>query len=150
MSGWWSVACGQRLPSATGHRPLTTAYISPRLDLAHHVALNLEIPPASAERGVGAILNALRMMLPRDVFDRLKTSLPDAESYMGRALMSAARTGEMPGPTGPSGLHRALVTAGIRREDMPILGRIVLEYVRPVIGEEAMKQFLELAPVLRD
>jgi hypothetical protein len=31
------------------------------------VAANLEIPTASAERGVGAILNALRMILPRDV-----------------------------------------------------------------------------------
>ena len=99
---------------------------------------------------MGAILNALRMVLPRDVFSRLKATLPDAESYMGRALMSAARTGEMPGPTGPSGLHRALLTAGIERADMPILGRIVLEYVRPVIGEEAVNQFRDLAPVLRD
>jgi len=120
------------------------------LDLAHHVAANLEIPVANAERGVGAILNALRMILPREVFERVKTSLPDAESYMGRALMSAARTGEMPGPTGPSGLARALLTAGIKHEDMALLGRIVLEYVRPVIGEEALKTFRDLAPVLKD
>ena len=120
------------------------------MDLAHHVAANLEIPNASAERGVGAILNALRITLPRDVFARVKTSLPDAESYMGRALISAARTGEMPGPTGPSGLARALIMAGIKHEDMPLLGRIVLEYVRPVIGEEAVRSFRDLTPVLRD
>jgi len=120
------------------------------MDLAHHVAANLEIPAATAERGVGAILNALRMVLPRDVFNRVKTALPDAESYMGRALMSAARTGEMPSPTGPSGLGRALITAGIKHEDMPILGRIVLEYVRPIIGEEAVRTFRDLAPVLKD
>ena len=120
------------------------------MDLAHHVAANLEIPVASAERGVGAILNALRMILPREAFDRVKAALPDSESYMGRALMSAARTGEMPGPTGPSGLARALTTAGIKHEDMPILGRIVLEYVRPIIGEEAVQTFRDLAPVLRD
>ena len=54
------------------------------MDLAHHVAANLEIPVASAERGVGAILNALRMIVPRDLFERVKASLPDAESYMGR------------------------------------------------------------------
>jgi len=35
------------------------------VDLAHHVAGNLEIPTANAERGVGAILNALRMIGPR-------------------------------------------------------------------------------------
>jgi len=120
------------------------------MDLAHHVAANLEIPVASAERGVGAILNALRMIVPRDLFDRVKASLPDAESYMGRALMSAARTGEMPGPTGPSGLARALLTAGIKHEDMPLLGRIVLEHVRPIIGEEAVATFRGLAPVLKD
>jgi hypothetical protein len=120
------------------------------MDLAQHVAANLEIPTAAAERGVGAILNALRMVLPRDVFEQLKAGVPDAESYMGRALMSAARTGEMPGPTGPSGLARALRTAGIVREDMPRLGRIVLEYARPVVGEPAVQQFLELAPALRD
>lgn len=120
------------------------------MDLAQHVAANLEIPRASAERGIGAIFNALRMILPRDVFEHVRASLPDAESYMGRALMSAARTGEMPGPTGPSGLARALATAGIKHEDMPILGRIVLEYVRPVIGEEAVRTFRDLAPVLKD
>ena len=120
------------------------------MDLAQHVAANLEIPTAAAERGVGAILNALRMVLPRETFWRVKTIIPDAESYMGRALMSASRTGEMVGPTGPSGLARALHTAGIKQEDMPLVGRIVLEYVRPVVGEETVRQFRELAPVLRD
>ena len=120
------------------------------MDLAQHVAANLEIPISTAERGVGAILNALRMVVPRGTFDRLKETVPDAESYMGRALMSAARTGEMPGPTGPSGLMRALLTAGIRHEDMPRLGRIVLEHLRPVLGEQAVRQFLSVAPALRD
>jgi hypothetical protein len=119
------------------------------MDLAQHVAANLEIPAATAERGVGAVLNALRMIIPRDQFERLKTTIPDAESYMGRALMSAARTGEMPGPTGPSGLARALLTAGVREQDMALLGRIVLEYVRPVVGEEAVQHFLHVAPVLK-
>lgn len=120
------------------------------MDLAHHVAANLEVPGAVAERGIGAILNALRMVVPRELFEQVKAAVPDAESYMGRALMSAARTGEMPGPTGPSGLARALLTAGIRREDMARLGRIVLEHVRPVIGEQTIRQFLDVAPVLRE
>lgn len=120
------------------------------MDLAQHVAANLEIPSSTAERGVGAMLNALRMVVPRETFERIKVTVPDAESYMGRALMSAARTGEMPGPTGPSGLMRALLTAGIKHEDMPRLGRIVLEHLRPVIGEHTVSQFLVIAPVLRD
>jgi hypothetical protein len=120
------------------------------MNLAQHVAANLEVSGSAAERGIGAMLNALRMVVPRETFERVKAAVPDAESYMGRALMSAARTGEMPGPTGPSGLARALLTAGIKREDMPRLGRIVLEHLRPVIGEEAIKTFREVAPALRD
>ena len=120
------------------------------MDLAQHVAANLEISTSTAERGVGSILNAVRMVVPRETFERVKGIVPDAESYMGRALMSAARTGEMPGPTGPSGLMRALLTAGIKHEDMPRLGRIVLEYLRPVMGEQLVKQFLAVAPALRD
>jgi len=120
------------------------------MDLAQHVAANLEISTSTAERGVGAILNAVRMVVPRETFERVKGVVPDAESYMGRALMSAARTGEMPGPTGPSGLMRALMTAGIKHDDMPRLGRIVLEYLRPVMGEQSVKQFLAVAPALRD
>jgi hypothetical protein len=120
------------------------------MDLAQHVAANLEISTSTAERGVGAILNAVRMVVPRETFERVKGVVPDAESYMGRALMSAARTGEMPGPTGPSGLMRALMTAGIKHEDMPRLGRIVLEYLRPMMGEPLVRQFLSVAPALRD
>jgi hypothetical protein len=33
---------------------------------------------------------------------------------------------------------------------MPLLGRIVLEHVRPIIGEEAVQTFRSLAPVLKD
>ena len=120
------------------------------MNLAEHVAANLEIPAAAAEKGVGAVLNALRMVLPREAFERVKQTVPDAESYMGRALMSAARTGEMPGPAGPAGLQAALVHAGIRPEDMPRLGRIVLEHLRPAIGGAAVAQFLSLAPALQD
>jgi len=105
---------------------------------------------AAAERGIGAILNALRVVLPRDVFELVKATVPDAESYMGRALMSAARTSEETGRTGPAGLGPALLKAGIHREDMPMLGRIVLEHVRPVIGELGVQEFLAVAPALRD
>jgi hypothetical protein len=120
------------------------------MDLAQHVAANLEIPMSAAERGIGAVLNALRMVLSREVFERVKATVPDAESYMGRALMSAARTSDKSGPTGPAGLGPALLTAGIHRPDMPMLGRIVLEHVRPVIGEAGVQEFLAAAPVLRD
>jgi hypothetical protein len=33
---------------------------------------------------------------------------------------------------------------------MPRLGRIVLEHLRPVIGEQSVRHFLAVAPALRD
>ena len=120
------------------------------MDLAQHVAANLEIPESSAERGIGAVLNALHLSLPKETFERLKTAFPDAERYMGRALMSAGRTAEIVSPIGPAGLIAALEMAGIKRDDMPRLGRIVLEQVREAVGDAAVSQFLTTAPALRD
>ena len=65
------------------------------MDLVHQVAANLEIDAAKAEKGIGAILMALRMNLDGDTFKAVKRVLPNSESLMGRALMGGARTGEM-------------------------------------------------------
>src|SRR5207249_2516547 len=82
-------------------------------------------------KGVGAILMALRVSLDHDTFDAVKHALPNCESLMGRALMSGARTGEMAALVGPSGLWAALAAAGYQKDDIPRLGRLVLEQLRP-------------------
>ena len=120
------------------------------MELSQHVAANLEIPESSAERGIGAVLNALQLSLPKETFERIKDALPDAERYMGRALMSAGRTAELMAPVGPAGLVDSLGAAGIKREDMPRLGRIVLEHVRGAVGDETVNRFLTSAPALHD
>jgi hypothetical protein len=68
---------------------------------------------------------------------------------MGRALMSTARTGEMIGVMGPAALVAGLAAAGFRKEDVPRLGRIVLEHLRPTLGNETVERFLEGAPALK-
>src|SRR5438876_4888017 len=78
------------------------------MDLVEQVCANLEIDSSKAEKGVGAILMALRVSLDHDTFDAVKHALPNCESLMGRALMSGARTGEMAALVGPSGLWAAL------------------------------------------
>src|SRR5438034_8842341 len=65
------------------------------MDLVHQVAANLEIEAGKAEKGIGAILMALRMNLDGETFKKVKHVLPNSESLMGRALMGGARTGEM-------------------------------------------------------
>lgn len=119
------------------------------MELVRQVAANLEIDTGKAEKGVGAILMALRMSLPPDKFQAVKHMLPNSESLMGRALMSGARTGEMAALVGPAGLMAALAAAGYQKNDIPRLGRLVLEHLRPAIGTELLENFLQGAPALR-
>jgi hypothetical protein len=119
------------------------------MDLVQQVVANLEVEAGQAEKGVGAILMALRMSADKDTFEKAKTAVPNAESYMGRSLMSGARTGEMMVMVGPAALLAGLAAAGFRKDDVPRLGRIVLEYLRPTIGNEAVEKFLDGAPALK-
>ena len=119
------------------------------MDLVEQVAANLAIDSAKAEKGIGAILMSLRASLDRETFDAVRNALPNCERLMGRALMSGARTGEMAAFVGPAGLMAALAAAGYQKEDIPRLGRLVLEQLRPAIGKEKLEQFIQGAPALR-
>jgi hypothetical protein len=50
---------------------------------------------------------------------------------------------------GPGALMAGLAAAGFRKDDVPRLGRIVMEYLRPSIGNEAVEKFLAGAPALQ-
>ena len=119
------------------------------MDLVQQVAANLEIEEAQAEKGIGALLMALRVALDQDTFENVKHALPNSERLMGRALMSGARTGELAAMVGPAGLMAALAAAGFRKDDLPRLGRIVMEYLRPTIGSPNVEKFLASAPALQ-
>lgn len=119
------------------------------MDVVQQVVANLAVTEGQAEKGVGAILMALRMSLDKDTFEKIKAAVPGAESYMGRALMSGARTGEMIGVVGPSALMAGLSAAGFTKEDVPRLGRIVLEHLRPTLGNDGVERFLAGAPALK-
>jgi len=119
------------------------------MNLVELIVANLEVEPGQAEKGIGAILMAMRMSVDHATFEKVRVAVPGHESYMGRALMSGARTGEMIGYAGPAGLLAGLSAAGFRKEDVPRLGRIVLEHLRPSVGNEAIEKFLAGAPVLK-
>jgi hypothetical protein len=91
------------------------------LDLVSQVVASLAIESRKAEQGVGVILAALQMELDRAACETVRRALPNSESFMGRALMSGARTGEMATLSGPSGLLAALAAAGYtkRRHSPP-------------------------------
>ncbi|HYX82240.1 MAG TPA: DUF2780 domain-containing protein [Gemmatimonadales bacterium] len=118
------------------------------MDLVEQVVSNLDVEPGQAEKGIGAILMAMRMTVDKPTFEKVRLAVPNLESYMGRALMSGARTGEMIGVAGPAALMAGLSAAGFKQNDVPRLGRIVLEHIRPTVGNAAIEQFLAGAPVL--
>src|SRR5260370_14729576 len=116
------------------------------MDLVRHVAANLKIEATKAEKGVGAILMALRMSVDPKTFAAVRDALPNSESLMGRALMSGGRTGEMPSLAGPSGLVAALLAPGYTKDDIPLLRRLAPPHLRPIIGADKLQQFLQSAP----
>jgi len=119
------------------------------MDLVEQIVANLEVESGAAEKGIGAILMAMRMTVDKLTFEKVRAAVPNLESYMGRALMSGARTGEMIGVAGPAALMAGLSAAGFRKEDVPRLGRIVLEHIRPAVGNEVIEKFLAGAPALK-
>jgi hypothetical protein len=119
------------------------------MELLQQVMANLEIDESKAQKGIGAILTALRMSSGKETFEHVKGVVPNAESMMGHAMMSGARTAEIVAPFGPSGLMAALAAAGIGKDDVPRLGRIVMEYLRPSVGSPVVDAFLEKAPALK-
>ena len=119
------------------------------MDLLQQVMANLEITEAKAEKGIGAILMALRMSVDKETFEKAKRSINGAESMMGRSLMSGGRTGEMAAMVGPGALAASLAAAGFAKDDAPRLARLVLEFLRPTIGGDGVEKFFEAAPALR-
>lgn len=119
------------------------------MDLVQQVVATLGVQPGQAEKGVGAILVALRMSLDKTIFEKVRTAVPNHESYMGRALMSGARTGEMIGVAGPAALAAGLSAAGFQKDDVPRLGRIVMDHLRGPLGNDAIERFLDGAPALK-
>ena len=113
------------------------------MDLVEQIVENLSVEPGQAEKGIGVILISMRMSVDKASFEKVRAAVPAHESYMGHALMSAAaRTGEMIGVAGPAALSAGLTAAGFRKEDVPRLGRIVLEHLRPSVGNDVIDKFL--------
>src|SRR5260370_7048718 len=89
------------------------------MDLVEQIVANLECEPGQAEKGIGAILMAMRMAVDKSTFEKVRVAVPNHESYMGRALMSGARTGEMISVAGPAALMAGLSAPGVPQEHQP-------------------------------
>src|SRR5260370_3044893 len=89
------------------------------MELLKQVVANLEIDESKAEKGIGAILTALRMSSGKETFEHVKAAVPNAESMMGHALMSGARTAELVAPVGPAGPRAGLAAPPPHKDHVP-------------------------------
>src|SRR3989442_4890701 len=106
------------------------------MDLVDQIVANLEVEPGQAEKGIGAILMAMRMAVDKATFEKVRVAVPNHESYMGRALMSGARTGEMIGVAGPRALIAGPSGPGGRSREMARPGPVVVRDPPPHAGQE--------------
>jgi hypothetical protein len=83
---------------------------------------------------------------------RLLDRMNGTDALLHRGLYKLLMATELMRPhavVGPAGLYAALAAAGFQKDDIPRLGRIVLEYLRPAIGSANVEKFLASAPALR-
>ena len=119
------------------------------MDLVQQIATELKIDDGKAEKGLGAIMAVLRFSIGPDAFDRVKIALPQSERWMGRALMSGGRTGELPALGTPSALPAALTAAGYDAHEIPRLAGLAVEVLRPILGDAMADRVLAAATTRR-
>lgn len=120
------------------------------MDLIDRVTQAFKADRAKAEKGVGAVLSALRTTIDKETWEKVKQAVPDAELFVGRSmLVGGGRTAEMAPIVAPGTLLAALATQGWRKDEIPKLASLVIDDVRAGVGEPALQRFLSAAPGLR-
>jgi len=120
------------------------------MDLIDRVTQSLKADRAKAEKGIGAVLSALRTTMDKDTWEKVKQAVPDAEMFVGRSmLVGGGRTAEMAPIVAPSTLLAALAAQGWRKNEIPPLTKLVIEDVRPAVGDAGLERFFAAAPGLK-
>jgi hypothetical protein len=120
------------------------------MDLIDQVTASFQTDRAKAEKGVGAVLSAVRTTIDKDAWEQVKKAVPGAELFVGRSMMiGAGRTAEMAPIVAPNTLLAALAAQGWKKEDIPAFARLVLDALRPAVGDAALERLLSASPGLR-
>ena len=120
------------------------------MDLIDRVTQSLKADRAKAEKGIGAVLSALRTTMDKDTWEKVKQAVPDAEMFVGRSmLVGGGRTAEMAPIVAPNTLLAALATQGWRKDEIPALTKLVVDDVRTAVGDAAVQKFVAAAPGLQ-
>lgn len=113
------------------------------MDPVDKLAQAFRVDRVKAEKGLGAVLSALRISLDKDGWEAVRRLVPGAEGYIGKSMMrDGGRTAEMASITSPANLQVTLAGQGWRRDEVPKLATLVAEDVRAAVGDAAIERFL--------
>lgn len=107
------------------------------MDLIERVSQGFAVDRAKAEKGVGAVLSALRVSIDKAGFEKVKEAVPGAEGLIGKAMAPGGRTAEMAALVAPSTLLAALATQGWKKEEVAAVVRLIVDELRPIVGDAA-------------
>ena len=119
------------------------------MDLIERVCHSFAADRAKAEKGVGAVLSALRLSIDKDAYDKVKAALPAADVLIGKAMAPGGRTAEMAAVVAPSTLLAALAAQGWKKEEVGPLATLVAEHLRALVGDAGIDKFYQGAPGLK-
>lgn len=107
------------------------------MDLIERVSQAFAVDRAKAEKGVGAVLSALRVSIDKAGYEKVKAAVPNADALIGKAMAPGGRTAEMAALVAPSTLLAALAAQGWKKEEVPAVVRLILDELRPIVGDAA-------------
>ncbi len=117
------------------------------MDLVRDVTTRLSVDEDLAVRGLGALFIALRMTADPGTFTGIASAFPDCGRWMQRAPFQNGGTGEMLALATPGAVRRILLIAGFLDDQIPTLGGIVGQAVRPAIAEDAFEKITASLPL---
>jgi len=120
------------------------------MDLIDRVMQSFKVDRTKAEKGVGAVLSAIRTTLNKEAWEKVRQAVPDAELFVGRSmLVGAGRTAEMAPIVAPSTLLAALAAQGWRKDEIGSLAKLVVDEIRPTVGDAGLEKFLAASSGLK-
>jgi len=118
------------------------------VDLLQQLAAEPGFDQRKAELALGMAFTAIRLSLDQPAFERIREGVPHVESWMGKALVTGGRTGEMIGLVGPKALERNLASAGLSPTEVTRLGTIVGSAVSALLRPDAVQALATKVPIL--
>jgi hypothetical protein len=115
-------------------------------ELVDRLVANVGIPRTTAEQSIGIILDFLKKEGPPDKVQALLDRLPGAEAYVQSAEVAGDPGGMF--MSGIMGAGTRMMSAGLSMDQVQLVTRETIGYVREKAGEDAIAEIVGAIPGL--